>query len=209
MSDTYKCDVCGEEYYRGDVCCPDPIRPGFVQRTQIGSSGPTAEMAGHGITQSGSFGPAAEMAARARDAECAPQAPVCRGPISPLPEDRTARKATPVWSGVLEYFPAAICAAARISKIGNDIHNPGEPLHHARGKSMDHTDCIARHLIDFQALKTHVDVSGGWATCETDTTTAEEHLGNLVWRTMAYAQEQLEEMGRAPLPPRARKAAGK
>lgn len=129
----------------------------------------------------------------------------CRAPKSPLPDDRQARKDTPVWSGVLEYFPAAICAAARISKIGNDIHNPGEPLHHARGKSMDHTDCIARHLIDYQAIKAAVeaDRAGGWATCQSRAV-AEEHLGNLVWRVLAYAQEQLENMGRAPLPPRAR-----
>jgi Domain of unknown function (DUF5664) len=57
------------------------------------------------------------------------------------------RKACPVTTGVLQYFPDAIMAVARVSKKGNDKHNPGEPLHWARGKSTDHADSEGRHLL--------------------------------------------------------------
>lgn len=65
-----------------------------------------------------------------------------------LNQDSAARKNLPVTTGVLDYFPDAIAAVARLSKIGNDKHNPGQPLHWSRGKSNDHADCIGRHLID-------------------------------------------------------------
>jgi len=53
-----------------------------------------------------------------------------------------------MFSGVLAYFPDAIFCVARLSKIGNDKHNPGEPLHWAKEKSSDEPDCIMRHLAD-------------------------------------------------------------
>jgi len=65
-----------------------------------------------------------------------------------LPEDPQTRKNTPITTGVLDYFPLALAAVAQCSKAGNDQHNPGQPLHWAKGKSTDHADCIARHLID-------------------------------------------------------------
>lgn len=67
---------------------------------------------------------------------------------SPFSDDSETRKGYPVYSGVLMYFPDAIAAVAKLSKAGNDKHNPDEPLHWAREKSSDHADCIARHLID-------------------------------------------------------------
>src|ERR1700677_2638312 len=57
------------------------------------------------------------------------------------------RKGEPIHSGVLCYFPDALAAVSRVSKAGNDKHNPGEPLHWSRGKSNDHMDCVARHII--------------------------------------------------------------
>jgi hypothetical protein len=65
-----------------------------------------------------------------------------------LPEDSAARKRLPITTGVIDYFPRALAAVAEISRIGNEKHNPGEPLHWAKEKSTDHADCIARHLID-------------------------------------------------------------
>jgi hypothetical protein len=65
-----------------------------------------------------------------------------------LPVDSQERKETPIYSGVLAYFPRAIAAVARLSKKGNDKHNPGQHLHWAKGKSTDHLDCVARHLIE-------------------------------------------------------------
>jgi hypothetical protein len=153
--------------------------------------------------------PAQKLAVAAFAAEqAAPAGLVCCQ--SPLPTDSAARKEIPLWEGVMAYFPAALVAAARVSHLGNQKHNPGEELHHARGKSMDHTDCIARHLVDYQALKAqaHTAAEGSWAGCSA-VSEAEEHLGNLAWRVLAYVQTELEGMGRAPLPPRARKAVAK
>jgi hypothetical protein len=87
------------------------------------------------------------------------------------------RKNRPVTTGVLDYFPLAILEVARISKIGNDQHNPGEPLHWARGKSTDHADCILRHLMDRGLI-------------DTDGVT---HSAKVAWRALALLQEELEE----------------
>lgn len=94
--------------------------------------------------------------------------------ISVLPEDSEARKEIPLFSGVLNYFPLALAAVARHSKRGNDKHNPGQPIHWARGKSMDHLDCIARHLIDAET----VSASGEY-----------EEATAIAWRALAYLQE--------------------
>jgi hypothetical protein len=69
-----------------------------------------------------------------------------------LPTDSEARKQIPLYSGVIAYFPLALAAVARVSKRGNDKHNPGQPLHWDRAKSMDQEDCIARHLVDINLL---------------------------------------------------------
>lgn len=65
-----------------------------------------------------------------------------------LPTDSVTRKGMPVASGAMHYFPRALAYLSMISKLGNDKHNPGEPLHWSKEKSYDHLDCIARHLID-------------------------------------------------------------
>jgi hypothetical protein len=100
---------------------------------------------------------------------------MCKYPV--LPEDSESRKETPIFSGVLNYFPLAVAAVARHSKQGNDKHNPGQPLHWSRGKSRDHADCIARHLIDYETI----DADGRYA-----------HAAGLAWRALALLQE-LEE----------------
>ena len=70
-----------------------------------------------------------------------------------LPSDSEERKQNPIFSGFLAYFPLAAAAMSRVSKRGNDKHNPGIPeLQWTRSKSNDHLDCVARHLIDFEVL---------------------------------------------------------
>lgn len=101
-----------------------------------------------------------------------------------LPIDSAARKATPIATGVLDYFPAALAAVAQVSKAGNDKHNPGEPLHHSRGKSTDHADSMARHLIDRGGI---------------DPDTGQRHSAELAWRALANLQQELEDAGEAPL----------
>ena len=93
-----------------------------------------------------------------------------------LPSDPQKRKEYPVCTGVLDYFPDAIVEVARVSKLGNDQHNPGEPLHWAREKSSDHQNCIARHLIERGKL-------------DTDGT---RHSAKLAWRALALLQLEIE-----------------
>jgi len=65
------------------------------------------------------------------------------------PTDKaSSRKATPVFSGVLKYFPNALKEVAKCSKAGNDQHHPDKPLHWDMDKSKDEYDALTRHLID-------------------------------------------------------------
>jgi hypothetical protein len=105
-----------------------------------------------------------------------------------LPQDAAARKAAPMAEGLLWYFPNALAEVARVSKAGNDQHNPGQPMHHARGKSTDHADCIMRHLVDA-------------GTVDTD---GMRHSAKVAWRALALLQEELEREEGAPLPRNAR-----
>jgi hypothetical protein len=86
------------------------------------------------------------------------------------------RKDYPLFSGVLRYFPDALLAVAHCSKVGNDQHNPGEPLHWAREKSTDDADALARHLLD--AGK--VDDDGV------------RHSAKAAWRALAVLQKEIE-----------------
>lgn len=78
---------------------------------------------------------------------------------------------------MLDYFPLAIAEVARVSKAGNDQHNPGQPLHWAREKSTDHADCIVRHLLERGTL----DSDG------------QLHSAKVAWRALALLQTELEE----------------
>lgn len=121
--------------------------------------------------------------------------------LSALPVDSAARKEVPLWEGTFGYAPAALAAMARASYKGLK-HTPGEPMHHARWVSADYTNAHARHVVDFQALEAEARRGAGWTKELADA--GEEELGYLVWRVAMYAQTKLEEMGRAPLAPRAR-----
>jgi hypothetical protein len=105
-----------------------------------------------------------------------------------LPTDAAERKAAPMAQGLLWYFPNALAEVARVSKAGNDQHNPGQPMHHARGKSTDHADCILRHLVDA-------------GTIDTD---GQRHSAKVAWRALAMLQEELERELGLPLPRNAR-----
>jgi len=99
-----------------------------------------------------------------------------------LPIDSAERKRIPLCTGVLDYFPAALAEVAKVSYQGNQKHNPGEPLHWARGKSMDQEDTILRHLLE----RDETDVDG----CS--------HLAHAAWRILALLQLKCEAEG-API----------
>lgn len=115
-----------------------------------------------------------------------------------LPTDSKERKSYPLYRGCLSYFPAALAGVSKISKDGNDKHNPGQEMHHARGKSADHADCILRHLTDaMDLLAAH---RRGTANAQTVLT----ELSQLAWRALALSQELHEELAGMPLAPGAK-----
>ena len=88
------------------------------------------------------------------------------------------RKAMPVYSGVLKYFPDALKEVSKASKAGNDQHHPDKPLHWDKTKSTDNEDALVRHLIDHS--KDPVDDDGVL------------HLTKVCWRALASLQIYLE-----------------
>lgn len=96
-----------------------------------------------------------------------------------LPVDAAARKAIPIASGVLDYFPAALAEIAKVSRAGNEQHNSGEPLHWARGKSMDQADTMMRHFFERGLL----DEDGL------------RHSAKMAWRALAILQLEMEAAG--------------
>lgn len=99
---------------------------------------------------------------------------VCCGDyVAQRPKTSAERKAEPIHSGVLMYFPDALAAVSRLSKAGNDKHNPGQPLHWAREKSTDHMDCATRHTLTPECI---------------DPETGEIELVATAWRVLAQLQ---------------------
>jgi hypothetical protein len=93
-----------------------------------------------------------------------------------LTTDKAARKEMPIARGVVDYFPRALAAVAHVSFIANEQHNPGQPMHWSKGKSADHADCIARHLIERGAVD-----DDGLA-----------HSAKLAWRALALLETELD-----------------
>lgn len=112
-----------------------------------------------------------------------------------LPLDSKQRKEFPIYSGPVRYFPKALAEVAKVCKIGNDKHNPGQPLHHARGKSSDHADCIIRHMVDMSE-----DFGKGVGRDENGV----PQVAYIAWRALALAQQWLEDNDGAPLAPGAK-----
>ena len=88
------------------------------------------------------------------------------------------RKRTPIFSGVLKYFPLAIAEVSRVSLAGNEQHNPGTDLHWDRAKSKDEADALVRHLID----SGKIDTDGI------------RHTAKVAWRALALLQKELEDV---------------
>lgn len=117
-----------------------------------------------------------------------------------LPVDSEERKRIPLLSGCLNYFPAALVGVARWSVVGNDKHNKGQELHHARGKSMDHGDCIIRHSMDLSDLMARKVVF-----TDAEKKAILDEVDARSWRALADSQ-RIHEMFGAPLAPAAKLA---
>ena len=89
------------------------------------------------------------------------------------------RKAMPVYSGVLKYFPDAIKEVSKCSLAGNNQHHPNKPLHWDKNKSTDNEDALVRHLIDHSINP--IDEDGIL------------HLAKVAWRSLAALQIYLDK----------------
>ncbi len=94
--------------------------------------------------------------------------------------DSATRKLMPVATGCLAYFPDALLCVSFISKVGNDKHNPGEPLHWAKEKSTDEPDAEVRHMLDF--LRNTPPDPGLEPLGDLG------HLASKAWRALAHLQ---------------------
>jgi hypothetical protein len=95
---------------------------------------------------------------------------------STIPTDSTERKKYPVATGAMDYFPDALVAVANLSWTGNEQHNPGQPLHWARGKSTDEADAMMRHFLQ----RGTIDSDGV------------RHSTKVAWRALALLQKEIE-----------------
>jgi hypothetical protein len=93
-----------------------------------------------------------------------------------LPTDPEARKTIPLATGCIDYFPDALAAVAELSRIGNEQHNPGKPLHWDRSKSGDESDALMRHFLER-------------GTFDTD---GVRHSAKVAWRALAMLQKEIE-----------------
>lgn len=101
-------------------------------------------------------------------------------PELPAPDVASERKETPVFSGVLAYFPDAINDVAKCSYAGQQQHNPNKPLAWDRSKSGDELDALSRHLLDA-------------GTFDTD---GIRHSAKVAWRALANLQKEIERDGK-------------
>ena len=91
-----------------------------------------------------------------------------------MPEDRKKMR---VFTGLLKYFPDACLYVGYVSYIANEQHNPGEPMHWDKDKSIGEGDEIVRHLMDND-------------TYDTD---GLRHRGKAAWRAMELLQREIEK----------------
>lgn len=90
--------------------------------------------------------------------------------------DKTSeeRKAEPIYTGCVMYFPDALAAVSRVSNKANAKHNgPDAPLHWSRGKSSDQMDAAVRHIMEPEVI---------------DPDTGEIALSHAAWRILAQLQ---------------------
>ena len=65
-----------------------------------------------------------------------------------IPKDDNERKKINIYSGVIKYFPKALCAVALRSSAGSKQLHPDEPMHWDRNKSKNELDSMMRHILD-------------------------------------------------------------
>jgi hypothetical protein len=167
--DSFICSIVG--YTVGDV--ERDLQMNVYRRIPVAkqSDSHEREAAAESIRAMAAMGISVPPASEREGANCHPP--------SLLPTDAKARKDTPIGTGFIDYFPLAIAEVARVSKAGNDQHNPGKPLHWDRSKSGDEADALIRHFME----RGKRDSDG------------QLHSAKLAWRAMAHLEKELEAAG--------------
>jgi hypothetical protein len=106
-------------------------------------------------------------------------------------DNKTRKTKWPVWDYMFKYFPLAFLEEVRVAVLGNEQHNPGQPLHWAREKSTDQLNTAMRHLFDYAEAKAK------------GVTMPRDEVGNAVlaqavWRLKAQLQLDLEQEAKDP-----------
>ena len=95
-------------------------------------------------------------------------------------DEAKRRKMTPMYSGLLAYFPDALAQVAQNSMVGHYQHNdPSDPMYWDRTKSADEMDAMIRHMADHS--KDPYDSDGRL------------HMSKVAWRALAFVQKFIEE----------------
>lgn len=89
------------------------------------------------------------------------------------------RKATPVFQGVLRYFPNALREVSRCSLASNKQHNGDAPVYWDMEKSKDELGSLTRHL---------VDLASGEEYDEDGTL----NLAKIAWRALGALERHLQ-----------------
>ena len=86
------------------------------------------------------------------------------------------RKEIPLATGLVDYFPDALVAVAKVSLLGNKQHHKDKPLFWDRSKSTDEADALMRHFVD----RGRFDSDGA------------RHSAKVAWRALALLQKEIE-----------------
>lgn len=103
-----------------------------------------------------------------------------------LPKNYKARKSLPMYTFLTKYFPDAIIELVKVSVAGNVQHNPGQPMHWARGTSTDQMETAVRHIFDHGMGNTYDDEPPEVLATIGDQGTM--HLAKAAWRLLAEIQ---------------------
>ena len=85
-----------------------------------------------------------------------------------LPQDDNERKKINIYSGVIKYFPRALCAVAKRSAMGTKQLHPDQTMHCDKNKSKNELDSMMRHILD-------------------------EEWDAVAWRSLANLERKLED----------------
>lgn len=90
------------------------------------------------------------------------------------------RKKVPLATGAWDYFPDALAAVAVLSARANRKFAPDEPMHWVKGKSPDHINSMARHLVDREKMDPEFNLM---------------FRVPVAWRALADLQTAIEDLG--------------